>query len=301
MKLIRYDFEGSGPRLGVLDGSTVIDAAHLFEAGGRIPPSVVTTGDMRNICTVSELVVEFLREFLVTLPPEALKPGHHGCHLLGEVRLLPPIADPGKIICVGLNYRLHCEEQGKPIPETPVIFAKMANAITGPGDTVACPPTTTKMDYEGELAVVIGTRARGVSAGDALSHVFGYTILNDLTARDLQKRDGQWLRAKSQDGFAPMGPCIVTADEVPDPQRLHLRTRLNDSIVQDTSTSDMVFSIAQLIEFICEGMTLEPGDIISTGTPGGVGVYHDPPRFLGPGDRVEIEILPIGVLTTTIA
>lgn len=220
---------------------------------------------------------------------------------LSEVELLAPVPRPGKIVCVGLNYRDHALETGKPIPTEPVLFAKFANSVVGPDARVEVPAVTEEVDWEAELGVVIGATARRVSEADALQHVAGYTCLNDLSARDLQRRGGQWTRGKAIDDFLPMGPVLVTADEVPDPQALRIRCLLNGDAVQDSSTSQMVFGVAELISTISQTMTLEPGDVIATGTPPGVGMAMKPPRFLRDGDVVEVEIDGLGRLTTTIA
>jgi 2,4-didehydro-3-deoxy-L-rhamnonate hydrolase len=217
---------------------------------------------------------------------------------LGDLSLLAPLPRPGKIVCVGLNYRDHAAETGKPVPEEPVLFAKFANSVTADGATVVIPPAVTEADWEAELGVVIGATARRVSEREALSHVAGYTCMNDLSARDLQRSGGQWTRGKAIDGFLPMGPVLVTADEVPDPQALSITCQLNGEVVQSSSTSQMVFGVAELISVISQTMTLEPGDCIATGTPPGVGMARTPPRFLQSGDVLTVDIERVGSLTT---
>ena len=217
-----------------------------------------------------------------------------------DVRLLAPVASPGKIVCAGLNYRDHAEESGQPIPESPILFAKFATSVVGPGEAIRIPSFATQVDYEAELGVVIGSRACAVSTQDALSHVLGYTCVNDVSARDLQFADGQWVRGKSLDTFCPIGPWIVTRDEIPDPQRLGIRCVLNGEVLQNSSTEQMVFSVAELVSFISQGITLEPGDVIATGTPPGVGFARTPPVFLNPGDTVSVEIDSIGVLENSV-
>jgi 2-keto-4-pentenoate hydratase/2-oxohepta-3-ene-1,7-dioic acid hydratase in catechol pathway len=217
-----------------------------------------------------------------------------------DVRLLAPLAHPGKIVCVGLNYRDHCREQGIEPPAYPTLFAKFGNAISDPGMPVVRPAATEKLDLEGELAVVIGWRASRVSVARALDHVFGFTILNDVTARDLQREDRQWLRAKGWDGFAPLGPAVVTRDELPDLGSLAVRSRVNGETWQDSSTAEMIWDVPTLLAFITRSITLEPGDIVATGTPAGVGHFHDPPRYLAAGDVVVCEVEGIGVLETPI-
>ncbi len=211
-----------------------------------------------------------------------------------------PIERPGKIVCVGLNYRAHAEEQGAKLPERPMLFAKWATALAGPGDPIPLPSITQAVDYEGELAVVIGSRVKGVSAGNALEAVRGYLCANDVTARDLQQADRQFTRSKSLDGFCPIGPALVPAADVGDPQSLRLRTLVNGEVRQDTSTADMIFGVAELIAFVSEAITLEPGDLLLTGTPSGVGVFRDPPVFLADGDEVTVEIERVGSLTNPV-
>jgi 2,4-didehydro-3-deoxy-L-rhamnonate hydrolase len=219
---------------------------------------------------------------------------------LAEVRLLAPVPRPGKIICVGLNYRDHAKETGQPIPDEPVLFSKYANSVVGPGADVVVPPETEQIDYEAELAVVIGRRASVVPAGKALDHVAGYACANDVSSRSLQFRSGQWLLGKAIDTFLPLGPYLVTADEVPDPQALGIRCLVNDELRQSSDTGQMVFGVAELVSFVSRTITLEPGDVISTGTPSGVGMAADPPRFLRPGDRMRVEIDGLGQLDNTV-
>ncbi|MBI2822545.1 MAG: fumarylacetoacetate hydrolase family protein [Acidobacteria bacterium] len=207
-----------------------------------------------------------------------------------------PVPAPGKIICVGLNYRDHAEEQNAPLPEEPLLFAKFANTLRGHREAVELPEISRKVDLEAELGFVIGRRGRRISEAEAPQYVLGYTIVNDVSARDLQARDRQWFRAKSCDGFAPMGPCLVTADEVPDPMGLKIESRLNDFVMQSSNTRNLIFDVFRLVSFISKALTLEPGDIISTGTPAGVGVFRNPPIFLKEGDRMKISIEILGEL-----
>ena len=212
-----------------------------------------------------------------------------------------PIERPGKIICVGLNYRDHAEEQGTALPEAPLLFAKWQNTLIGPGEPIVIPPIVTKCDYEAELGVVVGQRVRDVSAEDALEVVAGYTCVNDVSARDLQFADGQWTRGKSPDTFCPVGPRLVPRDEIPDPQALGIRAILNGETVQESTTANMVFGVAEVIAYITRTITLEPGDLIATGTPAGVGAFRKPPLFMQPGDEITIEIDGIGSLTNPVA
>jgi 2-keto-4-pentenoate hydratase/2-oxohepta-3-ene-1,7-dioic acid hydratase in catechol pathway len=218
---------------------------------------------------------------------------------LRRVRLLAPVPDPGRnVFCVGRNYADHAAERGAAVPEYPEYFTKPGTAVVGPGDDIVHHAVTRELDYEVELAVVIGAGGRDIARGDALGHVFGYTIINDVTARDLQKRHTQWFKGKSLDTFCPMGPVLVTADEVPDPQALGITLRVNGQPRQQSHTSKMIFPVAQCIEVLSQAMTLLPGDIIATGTPDGVGAASG--NFLKPGDRVEAEVEGIGVLANKV-
>lgn len=205
-----------------------------------------------------------------------------------------PVPRPGKLICIGLNYRDHAAESKMAIPERPVVFSKFSSAVIAPGEPVVLPATSKQVDYEAELAVVIGRRAKNVSADRAYDYVLGYTALNDVSARDFQFADGQWQRGKSCDTFAPMGQTIVTTDVVPDPQKLWIKLTLNGHTMQDSNTDQMIFGVARLIEFLSETITLEPGDVIATGTPSGVGFARTPPVFLQPGDEMEVNIEVVG-------
>jgi 2-keto-4-pentenoate hydratase/2-oxohepta-3-ene-1,7-dioic acid hydratase in catechol pathway len=211
-----------------------------------------------------------------------------------------PIDRPGKIICVGLNYRDHAEEQGVELPSAPLLFAKWPNALIGPGEPIVIPSVSQKVDYEAELGVLIGERARGVSADDALEAVRGYLCLNDVSARDLQFSDGQWTRGKSPDTFCPVGPRVVPRSEVPDPQALGIRCLLNGEVMQKSTTANMIFTVAEIVAYASATMTLEPGDLIATGTPAGVGIFRDPPVLLKDGDSVTIEIEGLGALTNPV-
>jgi 2,4-didehydro-3-deoxy-L-rhamnonate hydrolase len=210
-----------------------------------------------------------------------------------------PIERPGKIVCVGLNYRDHAEEQGVELPEEPLLFAKWPNALVGPGDPIVIPRLVTKCDYEAELGVVICARIRNVSTENALDAVRGYVCANDVSGRDLQFKDGQWTRGKSVDTFCPVGP-LVPASEIPDPHALPIRTIVSGEVLQDSTTANLIFGVDEIISFASQTMTFEPGDLILTGTPAGVGVFRDPPRFLQPGDEVTIEIEGVGSLTNPV-
>jgi 2-keto-4-pentenoate hydratase/2-oxohepta-3-ene-1,7-dioic acid hydratase in catechol pathway len=217
---------------------------------------------------------------------------------VSRLRLGPPVPHPGKILCVGLNYRRHAQETGMKIPTSPVLFSKFGNAITGPDAEVAVPPEVEQLDYEAELVVVVGRRARRVSEARALDHVLGYTSGNDLSARALQKRTGQWLLGKTLDGFLPIGPELHTADAVPDPQALGVRCWLNGELRQDSNTADMIFSVAEIISYASTYFTLEPGDVIATGTPEGVILGMEEKRWLRAGDELAVEVGPMRRLVT---
>ena len=275
MRLVTYSNAGSGSRLGVeAAGGTIHDLTAVLGVAdvGEMLARGIAAGD-----------IEDLRARARILEPD-------------EVVLQAPIRRPGKIICVGLNYHDHCREQGVEPPTHPILFSKFANAVTHPGAPVTRPAATEQLDLECELAVVIGRRASRVDRAEAIDAVFGYTILNDVTMRDLQREDRQWLRAKGSDGFAPMGPAVVTADELGDPQALRLGSSVNGEAWQDSSTAEMIFDIPTLVAFASRTITLEPGDVIATGTPAGVGHYQRPPRYLADGDVMRCEIEGIGAI-----
>jgi len=213
---------------------------------------------------------------------------------------LAPVPRPGKLICIGLNYRDHAAESNMPIPERPIVFSKFSTAVIAPGEPVVLPDSSAQVDYEAELAVVIGRRAKKVSANRALDYVLGYTCFNDVSARDFQFADGQWQRGKSCDTFAPMGPTIVTADAISDPHKLSIKLMLNGKAMQDSNTDQLIFGVPELIEFLSQTITLEPGDVIATGTPSGVGFARKPPVFLQPGDVMEVVIESVGWLNNSV-
>jgi len=217
-----------------------------------------------------------------------------------EVRLGPVVLDPDKIICVGRNYRAHVEEAKSTLPAAPDFFAKFRNSLIGPGEPIRIPKVTNQVDYEGELAVVMGRSGRYIDESQARQYVAGYTCFNDVSARDYQLRTSQWTGGKGFDGFAPIGPWIVTANEIPDPHRLSLKTTVSGETMQDANTADMVFTVPELISYISSIMTLEPGDVIATGTPAGVGFARTPPRYLRAGDEVQVFIQSIGCLTNPV-
>ncbi|MEK7767952.1 MAG: fumarylacetoacetate hydrolase family protein, partial [bacterium] len=225
------------------------------------------------------------------------KSGAAGTYPASRVHILAPLARPSKILCVGLNYMDHCREQKVEVPTSPILFSKAPTALIGPGEAIRWPRGLTEQaDPEIELGVVIGARTKGVSKADALSSIFGYTVLNDVSARDVQFGDKQWVRGKSLDTFCPIGPVLVTRDEIPDPQQLALTCTVSGRVWQKSDTAEMIFPVAALLEFISRGITLLPGDLIATGTPDGVGVFQKPPVFLKAGDALRLEIVGLGVL-----
>jgi acylpyruvate hydrolase len=234
------------------------------------------------------------------LPAELEPPAGPGL-AMETIELLPPIARPGKIICIGLNYRAHAEEGGREPPETPTIFAKFANALAAPEATVQLPRFSSKVDYEAEVAFVIGGRCKDAEVEAAMEHVAGYTLFNDLSARDMQFKTPQWMPGKVFDGAGPCGPALVTPDEAGPHDAIEIQLRLNGELMQDSSTADLVHSIPELVAYLSMLMTLEPGDVIATGTPAGVGSLRDPKVWLKPGDHVEVSSSQLGVLATTLA
>ncbi len=285
--------DGDDLRLGVKTARGVIDVAAAQAALGQ--------GDGGLPQTVEAAIAggDAARSALVDLVARAEAASAAGSTWLvdeGSLTLGPSVPNPGKIVCVGLNYRKHAEETGAAIPTTPVLFSKFLNTIAAPEEDVPLTDAATQYDYEVELAVVMGETTKNVSAADALNSVFGYTTANDLSARDLQNRTSQWLLGKTMDKFMPIGPYLVTADEVRDPQKLAIRTWLNGDLRQNSNTDDMIFPVAELIAYISRHFTLEPGDVIITGTPEGVILGMAEKRWMAPGDVVEVEVEGLGKL-----
>lgn len=297
MRLVTYKAGGSWRAGILLEGAVVDSAAAAQEAGLLTEGGVTDWTSNRSVVAAGE---ERLRK-LETGAGRLLEIGEHvDVHAQDAVRLGPPIVDPEKIVCLGLNYAEHATESAMEAPEAPMLFAKYRNSLVGQDAPVVLPRASEKVDYEGELAVVIGRRCKDVPEDEALDHVAGYMPLNDVSARDLQKQTSQWLAGKAVDTFAPCGPALVTVDEVGDVQELGISTRVNGETVQDANTSMMIFPVAQTIAFVSRIMTLEPGDIIATGTPSGVGQSRNPPLFLKAGDVVEVEVESLGVLRNPI-
>jgi len=326
MKLVTYQIEAE-TRVGVVQGENIVDVGAAFElvadpdvaerlmretyqegktdeidelalAEGFEPLDMVELleadlgGD--TLGTVDRVTRWALTQIDTTEFPEDLVVP------LASARLRAPIEWPGKITCIGLNYADHAREQGIEPPASPIFFVKTANTICGPSDPIILPPNSTQVDYEAEFAVVIGKGGKNIPEEQAMDHVAGYMILNDVSARDMQFGDKQWYRGKSCDTFAPCGPWIVTKDEVPDPNHLRISLTLNGVTMQDSNTSNLVFKVPYLISYLSQSVTWEPGDIISTGTPPGVGVFRKPPVFLKAGDTVSVTVEGLGTLTNPV-
>lgn len=292
MKLLTFFKEGK-TSLGIkLEGGIVdVDAALAHKpAEGKFPT------DIMGLINSGDNALENLAHYVENLMIQENKP-----FLLNnsEITFAPALTNPSKIICVGLNYKKHADETKAPYPEIPILFNKYNNALTGHLSEVAVPRTTERLDHEVELGIVIGKKGKYIQEADALDYVFGYCTTNDLSARDIQKRIPQWMTGKTNDGFAPVGPYIVTKDEVGDPNKLQLTTTVNGEIRQNSNTADMIFSCEQLISYISQYMTLEPGDLIMTGTPEGVilGMPMEKRVYLKPGDEVTTEVEKLGALT----
>jgi 2,4-diketo-3-deoxy-L-fuconate hydrolase len=309
MKLVQFRLkrdEKSQPRMGALisGGKAILDLAGTLDGhgkGGWLPPHTSCEwwnleGSLwslvRSACEVAlgaddKTVAQWMKAGRVVA--------------LEDARLAAPVPRPGKLICIGLNYRDHASEQGLTPPESPMVFSKFATSVIGPDDPVVIPASCTQPDYEAELAVVIGRRAKDVSRERAYEHVFGYCAFNDVSARDFQFADKQWQRGKSCDTFAPMGPFVATRDELPNPHNLTIKLHLNGETMQSSRTDQLIFGVPELIEFITASITLEPGDVIATGTPPGVGFARKPPVYIKAGDRMEVEIEGLGVLVNPVA
>jgi acylpyruvate hydrolase len=288
--IVSYRTEGLPWRAGIARDSRLLDAGALTQGHA----AAVT---VRGLLEAGEAAVGGV----LRSAQRVFEEGSGHFMTLEEVEIGPPVPDPRKIICLGLNYYDHAKEVRMAIQDVPALFAKFSNALGGPASPIILPMVSAQVDYEGELAVVIGKRCKDMSEGDALACVAGYTVMNDVSARDLQMRTSQWTAGKTLDTFAPMGPGIVSAAHIPDPQSLPIATRVNGATLQQGNTRDMIFPVSKTIAFLSSLMTLEPGDIISTGTPAGVGFTRQPPVFLKAGDIVEVEIGRIGMIRNPVA
>jgi acylpyruvate hydrolase len=318
MKLVMFE-SGAEDRVGALKANFVVDiglaidslrggtlgvehrpefqkAVHTVVAGGADPRHMI------DLLECGEAWRRALGEILetVTASREPSRFPQGVCLPLERVRLRAPLLRPGKIVCVGLNYGSHRAEQDLKSPPRPVFFLKSGNTICGPGDPIVLPSNSTEVDYEAELAVVIGKRGKGLREEEVFEHIAGYTVLNDVSARDMQFSDGQWFRGKSCDTFGPAGPCIVTADEIPDPHSLRISLTLNGRTMQEANTGDQILKIPFLVSYLSQSLTWEVGDLLSTGTPGGVGHFRKPPVYLKPGDTVSVTVEGIGTLTNPV-
>lgn len=311
MKLTTFKIDPSGEqRLGALltENDVMLDLNYAYASYNGLNQSEATKevpSELVDLLKLGDPAIERLRELTYRIQQEITfgtfksKRGKQTiAYKLHEVKSCAPVTHPPKnIFCLAVNYADHAKEGGRPPPENPVLFTKPWTAIVGPEDPVIYPRKTEKLDYEAELAFVIGRKGRRIPESEALDYVAGYTILNDISERDIQFNDRQFFRGKSFDTFAPMGPCLVMKDEISDPQNLKIQLRVNGETRQNSSTSNMIFKIPYIVSFISDSITLEPGDVISTGTPSGVGIYAKPePRLLKPGDVVEAQIESIGIL-----
>jgi 2-keto-4-pentenoate hydratase/2-oxohepta-3-ene-1,7-dioic acid hydratase in catechol pathway len=284
MKLMMFG-NGKGAALGLVEDKTVVD---LSAADASLPK------DLKALIAAGPSALAAVKAAAARAPAAAKL-------ALDQVQPALPIAPPGKIICVGLNYALHAKEGGHPIPTYPSFFLRVPTSLVAAGAPVIRPKCSVQLDYECELAIVIGTGGRHIPEGRALEHVFGYTLFNDVSVRDFQRKTSQWTPGKNFDGTGPLGPWVVTADELPPgASGLRITTRLNGETMQDSNTSDMIFSTAQTIALLSEFMTLEPGDVIATGTPSGVAHARKPPPWMKAGDRVEVEVEKIGILANPV-
>ena len=289
MKIITFKIDSAQAqyRVGALNSDdTIVDLTSL------VSDRDLTTAEQLNCLDLDSGFLDKARA--------AVSAGNLDTIALSGVEVAASVPQPGKIICIGLNYRDHAEESGMAIPTKPVIFSKFSTCIIAPNEPIVVPDESTQTDYEAELAVVIGRRASNLNRSDAMNYVFGYANFNDVSARDFQFADAQWQRGKSCDTFAPIGPFIATVDEVPDPQNLSIKFRLNGETMQNSTTGQMIFGVAELIEYLSGYFTLEPGDIIATGTPPGVGFARKPSVYLKGGDVCEVEIEGLGVLSNPV-
>jgi 2-keto-4-pentenoate hydratase/2-oxohepta-3-ene-1,7-dioic acid hydratase in catechol pathway len=282
MKIVTFRRGGKAPEAGVVLSGRVVS---LAEAG---------YGDVISLLAHGEQGRARIENWVHNPPPSA-------CADLDSVQLLAPVPRPPKLICVGLNYRDHAIESNMEIPKVPTIFNKFPNTVIGPGDPIVLPKESERPDYEAEFAFVIGRGGRRIAAERWKDHVFGYTIVNDVSARDYQLATSQWLMGKTFDTFAPMGPWIATSDEIADPHALDISLEIGGEVLQNSNTRELIFRIPELIAFVSSVVTLEPGDVVSTGTPSGVGFARKPPRYLKAGEQVTIKVQGIGALTNPVA
>lgn len=310
MKLVTFTNATGHSRLGALVGENkVIDLNYAYQAQlqsegkyryKQIAEAYVPS-EMKAFVEGGDDSIAIAKDvaYYATENPSSFK--HQLVYDKSDVKIEAPLNNPGKMICVGHNYKEHIQEMGRELPSNPVVFTKFANTIVGPEDDIPYYPISEQLDYEAEFAFVVGKQARNVSEADALDYVAGYTIVNDVTYRDIQRRTLQWLQGKTVEGSAPMGPWLVTSDELTDPAGLELVLTLNGEEMQRSNTSNHVFTVQKLVEFLSNLMTLEPGDVVLTGTPGGVGAARDPQVFMKDGDVVKVDIDKVGTLENRVS
>jgi 2-keto-4-pentenoate hydratase/2-oxohepta-3-ene-1,7-dioic acid hydratase in catechol pathway len=299
MKLAQFKTKNSEQqRLGILVGDVVCDVAELARAvksaGGNPPEWLLETNSTLDVINRGAEALEAISALIDGSDAPAGR-GQATAHGLDAIEFLPAVY-PSKILAIGRNYAEHAAEGGADLPKAPLLFNKLSNALSAHEAPIVLPSISTQVDFEAELAVIIGRTAKRVSEADALGHVFGYSLIDDVSARDLQFGDGQWTRGKSLDTFAPLGPFITTRDEIDDVQTLKIEGVLNGEVMQSSNTSRMIFKVAYLVSYLSQGITLRPGDVIASGTPDGVGIFRKPPVLLKPGDVFEVKIEKIGTL-----
>jgi len=294
MKFVSFNV-GNSPQAG--EKRYHIGAMISDDEVADLTPSILPLGlSASEILRCFDLETHFIEPAM-----EAVESGSLPVVELGDVKLAAPVPRPSKIICIGLNYLDHVKESGAEIPKAPLIFSKFDTCVAAPEQPILLPVSSEQVDFEAEMAVVIGRRAKNIKVEDAMNYVFGYTNFNDVSARDMQFADGQWQRGKSCDTFAPFGEFVATKDEIPDPHSLRIQFRLNGETMQDSNTDQLIFKIPELVEYLSRSITLEPGDIIATGTPPGVGFARKPPVFLKDGDVCEVEIDGLGILINPVS
>jgi 2-keto-4-pentenoate hydratase/2-oxohepta-3-ene-1,7-dioic acid hydratase in catechol pathway len=300
MKLAQFKLKTlEEQRLGLLAGERVLDLAELAVAvkqvGGEVSAWLLEVADMLDVIRRGEEALAEISALVEDARIHEVAIDERLAFALDAIEFQPAVY-PGKILAIGRNYEDHALEGGSAPPTAPLIFNKLINSLSAHNAPIVLPAISSQVDYEAELAVVIGRRAKLVSEAEALNYVFGYTLINDVSARDLQFGDGQWVRGKGLDGFAPLGPFITTRDDIPDVQALHIEGRLNGEVMQSSNTGKMIFKVAYLISYISQGITLEPGDVIASGTPEGVGIFRKPPVLLKAGDVFEVSVEKLGTL-----
>ncbi len=309
MRLVTYQHERQS-RVGAQLEGQIVDLNRAYQAllnhSSNIDELAVADvrvpADMIGLLRGGEISLRAAREAAAFVREQLTagdnSPGLEGIvYAMERISLLPPVLHPSKVICLGLNYRDHAAEAGMAVPEYPVLFHKVAGSLIGHNQPIVVPRISSKIDYEGELAIIIGRRGKYIAEDEALSYVAGYTVANDVSARDLQFRTSQWTTGKMLDTFGPLGPALVTRDEVADPNALSIKTTLNGQVMQDGNTADMIFRVPFIVSYISEIVTLEPGDVILTGTPPGIGNTRTPQVFMKPGDTITVEIEGLGKLT----